>query len=160
MKKVIKLNKIIYTLIFAILSTLVFTLNIARPNMAFYANDNILYQYATEVWLSFKEFDTAYVTLFIFIYYAYYNIYFDGTKLSGKNFINSSIAIILTTITLIGKSYKIDNTLNTIVESTPQIIKFIILSFGYYFIFYAIIKKITSIKININFKKKAPSNKK
>jgi hypothetical protein len=160
MKKLIKLNKIIYTLIFAVLSTLVFIVNIARPNMSFYANDSILYQYATEVWLSLKEFDTIYVTLFIFIYYAYYNIYFDGTKLSGKSFINSAIAIILTTITLIGKCYKIDNTLNTMVESTPQIIKFIILSFGYYFIFDAIIKKITSIKININSKKKSPRQQK
>ena len=155
MKKLEKINKIMYTLIFATLSTLVFIVTLSKPNMAFYVQESKLYQFITEIWLSLKDFDVAYVTLFVFIYYAYYNIYFDNSKLTSKSFINAAISIILTAITLIGKCYKIDNTLNTMVDSGAQILKFAILSIGYYLIYYAIIKKITSIKIKPEIKKKS-----
>lgn len=155
MKKLEKINKILYTIILTAFTTLVFVVNISQPNMSFYANKSKAYQLATEIWLSVKEFDIIYVTMAIFVFYAYYKIYFNQEKLNKKDFVNSIIAVILSAITIIGKSYKIDNTLATIFGSTSQLIKCILLSIGYYFMFYAILKAISSIKIEKNNKKKA-----
>lgn len=155
MKKLEKINKILYTIILTAFTTLVFVVNISQPNMSFYANESKAYQLATEIWLSVKEFDIIYVTMAIFVFYAYYKIYFNQEKLNKKDFVNSIIAVILSAITIIGKSYKIDNTLATIFGSTSQLIKCILLSIGYYFMFYAILKAISSIKIEKNNKKKS-----
>ena len=155
MKKLEKINKILYTIILTSFTTLVFVVNIARPNMSFYASQSKSYQLATEIWLSVKDFDVIYVTMAIFVFYAYYRIYFNGEKLGKKSLINSIIAVILSAITIIGKSYKIDNTLSTIFGTTSQLVKCILLAIGYYFMFYAILKAISSIKIELNFKKKS-----
>lgn len=155
MKKLEKINKILYTIILTSFTTLVFVVNIARPNMSFYASQSKNYQLATEIWLSVKDFDVIYVTMAIFVFYAYYRIYFNGEKLGKKCLINSIIAVILSAITIIGKSYKIDNTLSTIFGTTSQLVKCILLAIGYYFMFYAILKAISSIKIEPNFKKKS-----
>lgn len=155
MKKLEKINKILYTIILTSFTTLVFVVNIARPNMSFYASQSKSYQLATEIWLSVKDFDVIYVTMAIFVFYAYYRIYFNGEKLGKKSLINSIIAVILSAITIIGKSYKIDNTLSTIFGTTSQLVKCILLAIGYYFMFYAILKAISSIKIEPNFKKKS-----
>lgn len=155
MKKLEKINKILYTIILTSFTTLVFVVNIARPNMSFYASQSKNYQLATEIWLSVKDFDVIYVTMAIFVFYAYYRIYFNGEKLGKKSLINSIIAVILSAITIIGKSYKIDNTLSTIFGTTSQLVKCILLAIGYYFMFYAILKAISSIKIELNFKKKS-----
>lgn len=155
MKKLEKINKILYTIILTSFTTLVFVVNIARPNMSFYASQSKNYQLATEIWLSVKDFDVIYVTMAIFVFYAYYRIYFNGEKLGKKCLINSIIAVILSAITIIGKSYKIDNTLSTIFGTTSQLVKCILLAIGYYFMFYAILKAISSIKIEPNLKKKS-----
>jgi hypothetical protein len=55
---------------------------------------------------------------------------------------------------MIGKSYKLDNTLGVIFATKAQIVKCIFLSIGYYLIFYALLKKISSIKIEFKTKKK------
>ena len=160
MKKLEKINKILYTIILTSFTTLVFVVNIARPNMSFYASQSKNYQLATEIWLSVKDFDVIYVTMAIFVFYAYYRIYFNGEKLGKKCLINSIIAVILSAITIIGKSYKIDNTLSTIFGTTSQLVKCILLAIGYYFMFYAILKAISSIKIEPNFKKKKQKTRK
>lgn len=150
MKRITKLNKIIYTLIFASLSLLVFIMSIEEVNMDFYKHYSKIYQFYHAISFSLKDFDIMYVTLGIFIYYAYYNIYFDDKKLNYKNLINCLIAILLTFLTIVGKNYKIDNTLGMIFNTKAQIVKCLLLSLGYYFIYYAITKKATSIKIDIS----------
>lgn len=128
--------------------------------MSFYQDENTIYQLATEIWLSIEEFDIAYVTLGIFIFYAYFQIYFNGTKLTKTSLINMIISIILTITIIIGKSYKIDNTLNIIFATPAQTIKFILISIGYYLIFYALLKKLSSIHLKKYFQKKKPNDSK
>ena len=154
MKKIDKFNKIIYTLLITFLSSLLFIININIPDLSYYSNRTEIYKFFTGIWLSLKEFDIIYVVLSIFIFYYFYKIYFNGNKFNKKSIINMIVSICITILLLICKSYKIDNTLNTLINSPLQIFKTIILGIGYYFIFYAIIKHILSIKIDKKTKKK------
>ena len=123
MKKLEKLNKILYTIIFASLTLVVFVMNIEAPNLSFYDDQGETLQFFMGISLSMKEFDVMYVTIGMFIYYTYYNIYFDKTPLTKKSFINCAIAIVLTFVTITGKSFEVDNTLGTIFNTKAQILK-------------------------------------
>ena len=155
MNKITQLNKVLYVLIFTVATMLVFVVNINQQDISFYSQSSPTYQFFLELYLSVQNFDIIYVTLGIFIYYTYYHIYFDGKKLTKESFINSAIAVLLTFIIIIGKSYKVDNTLGTIFNTKAQIVKCIFLGIGYYFMFYALLKKICQLKLeHIKSKKK------
>lgn len=159
MKKLEKINKVLYTIIFGTFTLLIFIMHITQQNISFYEEYTNTYKFFKEMSLSIKQFDVMYLSLGIFIYYAYYNIYFDGQKLGKKSFINSIIAILITFITIIGKSYNMDNTLGIIFNTPAQTVKCILLGIGYYFMYYAIIKKVSSINFD-NFIEKNITNKK
>ena len=108
----------------------------------------------TELEGSLNKFDIIYVTLWLFIVYFYFNVYFDGKKYSKRNIFCTIISIIFTIITMLGKSYSISNSLNSLYSSSAQIFKTVIFSFGYYLIYYAFLKKIFNFKINLNLLKK------
>lgn len=156
MKKTEKVNKILYTLIFTFFTMLIFVMAINEQNMSFYQNESWLYQFVMGISLSIKEFDVMYVALGVFVFYTYYHIYFDGSKLNRDSFINSIISVILTFVVIIGKSYKIDNSLGTIFNTPAQVFKCVCLGLGYYFVFYALFKKLNSIRIEKKVKKKSP----
>ena len=156
MKKIEHLNKILYTLIFTGFTTLIFVLNISQQNMNFYAEHTGLNRFVLELNLSIKDFDIMYVTLAIFIYYMYYQVYFDGKKLNKNSLINCVISLIITFTIIIGKSYKLDNTLGIIFNTPAQFLKCFLMAIGYYLMFYALLKKVTSLKIDIKPKKKNP----
>ena len=104
---------------------------------------------------SFKRIDILFVGLIIFILYFYYNTYFKDKKSKKKTIFCTILAIVFSVLTLISKSYLIDETLINLYKTDAQIAKTIIIYFGHYFMYYAIIKKIISIEFNkINFKKK------
>jgi len=151
--KLEKINKIIYTIIFTSITMLVFVMFINQQNISFYSDNSSLYKFAMEIYLSLKVFDVAYVALFAFIYYFYYHIYFDGNKLNLRSLFNICLAILLTFIVMTGKAYKLDNTLGLIFNTKAQMVKCGLLSIGYYLIFYAVLKKLSLLKLDKFFKR-------
>lgn len=102
---------------------------------------------------SLREYDVIYLLFFAFIYYFYLSVYFKENN--DKKYCKLCIifSIIFTFITIIGKSYIIDNTLNNLYLSSVQIVKTIIYILGYYLAYYAITKKIVSFKFSFSKKK-------
>lgn len=147
MSKMQKFNKFLYAFIFSVLSMFVFVLEFKTYNSIYTASDSAVVNFFIEFYRSLKSFDIVYVTLWIFILYFYFNVYFNDIKYSKKSFIYTVIAIIFSLITIMGKSYGIDNTLKTIYENSVQIFKTILLFFGYYLIYYAILKKLFNFKL-------------
>ena len=149
-----KFNKYLYTFIFSIISVLVFLIDYKMCDAIHLSNDDLFVNFFIEIYQSIKNFDIIYVALWVFVFYFYYDLYFDGKKYSKINFIWIGMAIFFSIFTVIGNSYLIDNTLNTLYSSLAQIFKTIIFLLGYYLIYYAIIKKIFTIKYNFEFLKK------
>lgn len=156
MSKTYKFNKYLYAFIFSVISILVFIVEFKTYNSIYTTSNSSFVNFLTELFNSFKKFDIIYVTLWIFILYFYLNVYFDGKKYDKKSVVCTVIAVIFTVLTIIAKSYGIDNTLETIYESSTQIFKTVIFAFGYYLIYYAISKKLFNIKLDANLVKKKP----
>jgi len=154
MNKINKANKIVYTIIFSIMTILVFIIKFEYQKFVHDPSSNMLVAYFYELSASFNDFDIMYVSLWAFIGYFYYHTYFDGTKYDKKKLFYTIIAIIFTLITLVGKSYLVDDTLSTLYKNGIQVLKMIIFAFGYYFMYYAIIKKVASIKFGELISKK------
>lgn len=149
-----KFNKYLYIFIFSILSILVFVMNVNECSSV-YLNNNWIVNFFSEIYYSLKPFDILYVTLYIFILYFYSNVYFDDKKKYKNKIISMIIAIIFSIVTLVGKTYMGNISLNILFSSLGQIFKTIVYISGYYLIYYAIIKMILNIKIsNIKVKKK------
>lgn len=154
MTKVYKLNKILYSIIFSLITTLIFIIDFKTSNVV-YNGEGTISKFFFDLTNSIKDFDIIYVTIEFCVFYFYFNTYFDGKKYSRKNLSYTILSLIFTIITLIGKSYTIDQTLSTLYISSVQIFKTIIFFLGYYLIYYAIIKKLLSINFNnIILKKK------
>ena len=142
-----KFNKYLYVFIFSILSLSVFILKIDECASYYLNNANPIVNLFSEIFYSLEQFDVIYVTLYIFIIYFYSKVYFDYDN-KYKNIVVSVIfSIIFSIITVIGNSYRINNTLNLLYSSPGQIFKTIVYLLGYYLIYYAIIKKVLNIKI-------------
>ena len=155
MSKAYKFNKYLYTFIFSIISMSVFIIDF-KPYLTYFPENNpVIVNFVTEFEHSLKGFDVIYVTLWIFILYFYFNVYFDGKNYGKKKLIYIIGAIIFTVVTILGKSFSMSNSLTYLTSSHMQIFKTIIFSFGYYLIYYALLKKILNIKIDFkNVKKK------
>jgi len=158
MTKIYKLNKIIYTIIFSMITILVFLIEFRYQELIYDPGENPLIKFLYNLEFSFKSFDIMYVTLWAFIGYFYYNTYFDGKKYNKKNLTYTILAVIFTILTLIGKSYLIDYTLSSLYKHNIQIFKTVVFALGYYLMYYAIKKKVSNIKFdNIILKKKRQS---
>ena len=154
MNKIYKFNKCLYTFIFSIISMSVFIINF-KPYLAYFPeNNNDITNFFIEFEQSVKEFDIIYVTLWIFILYFYFNVIFDGKNHGKKKLIYIIGAIILTVLTIIGKSFSMTDSLSYLFSSHMQIFKTVIFTLGYYLIYYAILKKLLSIKLDFNNVKK------
>lgn len=154
MTKVYKLNKILYSIIFSVITTLIFVIDFKASNFV-YNSEGTISKFFFDLTNSIKEFDIIYVTIEFCVFYFYFNTYFDGEKYNRKKLSYTILSLIFTILTLIGKSYAIDHTLSSLYISSAQVFKTIIFFFGYYFIYYAIIKKVSSINFNnIILKKK------
>jgi len=154
MNKTYKFNKIIYSIIFSIVTMLVFLINFGVPNLALTPDNTPLTQFFLELNISVKGFDIIYVTLYLFILYFYYHTYFDGTKYDKKDKKCTVLAIVFVVISLISKSYSLNNNLELLYCSSVQVLKTIIFGLGYYLIYYAIFKKIFNLELNIDTSKK------
>lgn len=153
----LKLNKYIAILIITIFSCMVFILEFQEPTGIYYSNNNTFFQFITCFYESMKPFETMWVLLFGLIFYFNFNILFNDKTTKFKQFFSFIIGIILTTITIIGKSLAIDNTLNTLQSSNVQILKIIIISLGYFFLFYT--SSICILNFEPNNIKKKPKSK-
>lgn len=155
MSKIYKFNKYLYTFIFSIISMSIFIIDF-KPYLTYFPNNNNeIVNFVTEFEHSLEAFDIIYVTLWFFILYFYFNVYFDNEKHGKKKLIYIIGAIIFTVVTILGKSYMMSNSLVYLYSSPMQIFKTVIFSFGYYLIYYALLKKILNIKIELkNVKKK------
>jgi len=151
-------NKYLYIFIFSIISTLVFIVDYAPVSPAFLVEKNPIYDFLTEIYISMDTYNGISVILWIFIFSFYFNVYFDGEKNKKKNLILITLAIITSIFTMVCKSYAFDNTLNAFYSSTVQIIKTVLFTIGYILIYYALFKKISNLKLNLDvFKKKSES---
>ena len=148
----IKMNKILFAIIISIFSTIPFILKFEPPKGVYFESNNQLYRAIQCIYLSFEEFDLKWSLFFIFIYYFVNNTFKE--KISKKKAIAGIIlSLLLTTITIIGKSLKADNTLKMLVFPNYQIFKTTILGIGYFFIYYILYRKIINLNIIINKKK-------
>lgn len=154
MNKWNKFNKYFYTIIFSIISLSVFIMKLEAYNPVFLTSTDPLVNFFTEFEYAFKSYDILYVAIWILLLYFYFHIYLDGNKYTKKSLLCTIIAIIFSVITIVSKSFKIDDSLNLLNSSVMQMFKTGIFFFGYYFIYYAIIKKILSIKFNFEKLKK------
>lgn len=99
-----------------------------------------------------KNFDIIHLIIGIFIFYFYYQVYYnDNEKFTKKNIIIAIISVVLATIITIGKNIQYRNEFPNIFNLV-LLMKSSILFFGSYFAFYALIKKISLLDIQ-KFKK-------
>lgn len=150
-----KFNKYLYIFIFSVLTLLVFILKIEECSEYYLFHNNVIVNFFSELYYSLEGFDIIYVSLYIFILYFYSKVYFDD-KIQYKNkTISIVLSIIFSIITVIGKSYSMNNTLNILYSSPGQVFKTIVYLLGYYLIYYSILKKVLNINIkNFKLKKK------
>lgn len=147
MDRMNKFNKYLYVFIFSVITVLVFLLNIEKCSIFYLDSNNWIVNFFKEINYSLVKFDIIYVSLWIFILYFYSNVYFDGSKFDRKKIVCIIISIIFTLITVVGKAYNLGNNLDILYSSIGQVFKTIIYLFGYYLIYYAILKKISSFKL-------------
>ena len=151
-----KINKYIFIFMFSIISMLVFILRFEAYNPLFIENfGNVeFFNFVREFRYSLKEFDVIYVITWFLILYFYSKVYFDGKKDKKRMLFCVITSIILTIVTIIGKSYLLNNSLEFLFSSVMQIIKTIIFTLGYYLIYYALLKKLLYLKFNFKSLKK------
>ena len=153
--KISKFNKIIYTVIFTALAMFVFMLNISIQDMNYYSELSSIQQFFIALNLSFNDFDIIYVALGLFIFNYFYKIYFNDVKFNKKSIINMIISFLLSVFILISKSYKINNTLETLHSTPAQVVKSLLLLIGYFLIIYAVLKHISNLKLVKNLEEKS-----
>ncbi len=105
-----------------------------------------------------KKFDIIHLLIGIFIFYFYYQVYYDNAKFTKKNIIISIVSIVLSSIIVIGKNLELRNAFPNILEPI-LLLKSSILFLGSYFCFYALLKKILQINFT-KFKKKTKKPRK
>ena len=155
MNKINVFNRYLYAFIFSMISTLVFIVDFAPVNPAYLVEDIAIYRFFSEISISLDTYNGISVILWIFIFYFYFNTYFDGAGNKKKNIFLVLMAIVISVFTIICKSYSYDNTLNVIYSSNVQIIKTVLFFVGYILIYYALFKKISILKLDLSvFKKK------
>lgn len=148
-------NKYLYSFIFSMISALVFIVDYSPVNSVFLTDDNVFYNFFTEIYISLDNYNGISVILWIFIFYFYFNVYFDDKNNRKRNLILSIFAIIFSIFTIVCKSYVFDNTLSSIYSSSIQIIKTIVFFVGYFLIYFALLKKISTLNLDLSiFKKK------
>ena len=154
MSKMNKFNKYLYAFIFSILSMSIFIMKFEAYNPIFLKGDSVT-NFFTEFEYAVNGFDVVYVTVWIFMLYFYFNVYFDGEKFNKKKLFCMIISIILTVVTVVGRAFSLSNSLVILYSSSMQIIKTVFFTFGYFLIYYALLRKLFNIKINLkNVKKK------
>ena len=153
MSKMNKFNKYLYAFIFSIISMSVFIMKFEAYSPFFLKGDAVS-NFFTEFEYAVNGFDVVYVTVWFFMFYFYFNIYFDGEKFNKKKLICMIISIVLTVVTIVGRSYSMVNSMEMLYSSLMQIVKTVLFSLGYYLIYYALLRKLFSIKIDFNNVKK------
>ena len=149
-----KFNRYLYIFIFSMISLLVFILQM-EPCSSFYLNNNnAIVNFFSEIYYSLEKFDIIYVSLYIFILYFYSKVYFDNQPYENKN-LGIIFAFIFSIITVVSKSFNLNNYLVNLISSPGQVCKTIIYLLGYYLIYYALLKKVLTFKFSsIRLKKK------
>ena len=149
-------NRIIYTAILTFLSSLVFIMEFKPANGTYLENHNETYKFLIDIYNSLRDFDVVWVLLIVFIFYFYYNVLFNSDKSKKGKVLSALVSLWFVGVTIVGKCFAIDNSLRSIYCSEAQIIKTILLSIGYFIIFYSLCISIINFRINI-VKKKSQS---
>lgn len=156
MNKFNKFNKYLYTIVFSMITVLVFLIDFKAYEPIYLTSDVAHVNFLAEIYFSISGFDIIHVILWLFIAYCYYNIYFCSEKYDKKrSIVYIVLSLFFTILTIVSKSYSIDNTLNTLYSSNAQILKTFIYFVGFYLMYYAIIKMFVTFRLDGNvFKKK------
>lgn len=161
MNKLYKINKYIYAFLLSIITilSLVLEYNVILEGEIIKTN-NILVDIYIELYFSLKEFDVIYITLWGLIFYFYLQVYFNNKNTKKQLIISSVIAIILSIITTYLKINRSTIYYEPIFSNFVNVLKILLYLTGYYLIFNAIIRKITSINIMKNISKYVEKHKK
>ena len=125
-------SKIIVITLFTLLTTMLLVIDYTSIGIT-QSNTNIF----IELNQVLKNFDIIYLIIGTFIFYFYYQVYYnDNEKFTKKNFIIAIISIVLSTIITIGKNLQYRNEFPNI-YNLVLLMKSSILFFGSYFAFYA-----------------------
>lgn len=161
MQKIQQINQKIYSFIFSCISILTIVLEynvVIKPEFEKFdvLNSSALMQ----LYFSLREFDVIYITLWGLIFYFYLQVYFNNKNTKKQLIISSVIAIILSIITTYLKINRSTIYYEPIFSNFVNVLKILLYLTGYYLIFNAIIRKITSINIMKNISKYVEKHKK
>lgn len=141
-------SKVLVIILFTFFT--MFLLTIDYTNIGLTQNYNNIF---LEINQFLKSFDIIHFLIGIFIFYFYYQVYYDDSDFTKKNIILVIISTICSTIILIGKNLQLRNSFPNIFEPI-LLIKSLIIFLGSYFAFYAILKKVFQANFFKIFKKK------
>ncbi|MBE6158158.1 MAG: hypothetical protein E7160_05150 [Firmicutes bacterium] len=133
--------KMLIILLFTYLTLLLFSIDTALFECM--DTSNGLYNRLSIVLNDFNLIDFF---IFPMIYFFYYSVYFNGEKYAKKNFLFSFISIVFAFITLFSRFLQHTSTFPNLLDVVQLVETLIILS-GSYILFYALLKKVTSIDI-------------
>lgn len=143
------IRRIVYTFWMTFFANFVFIMDY-KPSYVFnFENDmDGFSKFLNELNVSIQNFEIKSLILVVFIFYFFYHSYFHSKNNLRKYIFSFGISFIFVILTLIGKSFYYNNTLDLIYSTNCQILKSIILGIGYLFLYCSICLSV----LNINFK--------
>lgn len=127
----------------------IFILNLDIVNLDFAGVDNAVYAFYLGLWRSMESFDVIWIILAIFLFDFFYNTYFISGIWKINRLIVICMSVIISIFILIFTSLYMYRDLRILFDSFVQVYKCLMVGFGYYFIIYAILKRLFFSK-NIN----------
>lgn len=140
MKKEIYFWKVVYIFLLTMVSLHIFVLNLEIQTPSFFAIENEVYKFNLTFWSALDGLHSTWIVLGIFIFYFYYHTYFIEKKFKRREVFLSILAMIISVVILVLKSFDYYNNLDMIFSSSVQLFKCFLVGMGYYFMIYAILK--------------------
>ena len=138
------IKKVLITLLLTFFSLHIFIFDIEVITLDG-SDMSLFYQFFQGLFLSMKPFNFKLILIFILFYCFFYKAYFSESK---KNNFYRLLSFIFSLITIVGLVYStLASSLKILFCSFLQIYKFLTLFFGYYIIYYAILKRLSTIDI-------------
>ena len=128
----------------------IFILDLRIINLNFSGVDNAIYTFYLILWKSMESFDIIWIILGIFLFDFFYHTYFTLGVWKINRLIIIFVSIIISSFILIFNSLYIYHDLRMLFSSFVQVYKCLMVGIGYYFIIYAILKRLFFSNSNDN----------
>ena len=149
-----KILKMFYIFLMTGFTMHIFLLNLSIPDMSLYVDYSNIYKFFMSIFLSTNTFDISWVTFFIFIFYFYYHTYFNNSRFDRKKIISVVVAVLMSIVTILGKSFSLYGNFDLIIKNFSQFYKCLLIGIGYYFMYYSFLMKIFNCSLKDDICKK------